>query len=94
MQSQLGGNQHIFGLKQAFTAKELFVGIQDFIQVGSWGKNLWQVLLQDRKSVEALVYLWNRGMLLGRTHGTHKTQRTHRTYVLVHNQQQLSMVFQ
>ena len=36
MQSQLGGNQHIFGLKQAFTADELFVGIQDLIHWFQW----------------------------------------------------------
>ena len=36
MQSQLGGNQHIFRLKQAFMAKELFVGIQDLIHWFQW----------------------------------------------------------
>ena len=72
----LGGNHHIFGLKQAFRARNFLKAFR------TWSRSVPEGWIFDRCSfrIGGQLYLWNRRMLWGRTHGTHQI---YRTYILV-----------
>ena len=71
-----GGNRHIFGLKQAFRARNFLKAFR------TWSRSVPEGWIFDRCSfrIGGQLYLWNRRMLWGRTHGTHQI---YRTYILV-----------